>query len=87
MQRLQALIDNAWEQRASISPASADADVKNAVDETIDLLDQGRLRVAEKTGGEWVTHQWVKKAVLLSFRLHNNHVIQGGYTQIGRAHV
>ena len=55
--------------------------LKQAVNETIDLLDQGRLRVAEKTGGKWITHQWIKKAVLLSFRLQDNFVIRNGDTQ------
>jgi 2,3,4,5-tetrahydropyridine-2-carboxylate N-succinyltransferase len=81
MQQLQTAIDSAWEQRTSISPAHTDARLKQAVNETIDLLDQGRLRVAEKTGGKWVTHQWIKKAVLLSFRLQDNFVIRNGDTQ------
>jgi 2,3,4,5-tetrahydropyridine-2-carboxylate N-succinyltransferase len=81
MQQLQTIVDSAWEQRASISPAGADPAIKQAVAATIDLLDRGRLRVAEKIDGAWVTHQWVKKAVLLSFRLHDNAVIQDGYTR------
>lgn len=81
MERLQTIIDNAWEQRAALSPAGADGRLKQAVDETIALLDEGRLRVAEKSGGLWVTHQWVKKAVLLSFRLQDNFVMKDGYTQ------
>ncbi|MBI4204515.1 MAG: 2,3,4,5-tetrahydropyridine-2,6-dicarboxylate N-succinyltransferase [Betaproteobacteria bacterium] len=81
MQQLQTAIENAWEQRASLSPASADARLKQAVNETIGLLDQGRLRVAEKNAGKWVTHQWVKKAVLLSFRLQDNAVIKDGYSR------
>ena len=81
MQQLQTAIDSAWEQRTSISPARTDARLKQAVNETIDLLDQGRLRVAEKTGGKWITHQWIKKAVLLSFRLQDNFVIRNGDTQ------
>jgi 2,3,4,5-tetrahydropyridine-2-carboxylate N-succinyltransferase len=81
MQQLQTTIEAAWEQRASISPASADARLQQAVNETIGLLDQGRLRVAEKSAGKWITHQWVKKAVLLSFRLQDNFVVEAGHTR------
>ena len=77
----QQTIDQAWEQRASLNPASAPKAIKDAVEEVIAGLDAGRLRVAEKTGGEWVTHQWIKKAVLLSFRLEDNRVIEGGGTR------
>jgi 2,3,4,5-tetrahydropyridine-2-carboxylate N-succinyltransferase len=69
---LQATIEAAWEQRSSLSPRTAPAAVRDAVDAAIAELDAGRLRVAEKTGGGWVTHQWLKKAVLLSFRLADN---------------
>ena len=77
---LQATIDDAFERRAEISPASAPAAVKDAVAKVLAELDAGRLRVAEKRGGEWITHQWIKKAVLLSFRLRDNEIMQGGYT-------
>ena len=69
MTDLQATIEHAWDDRASISPASASDDVRDAVAQVIDGLDVGRLRVAEKVDGAWITHQWIKKAVLLSFRL------------------
>jgi 2,3,4,5-tetrahydropyridine-2-carboxylate N-succinyltransferase len=81
MQQLQTTIEAAWEQRASISPGNADARLQQAVNETIGLLDEGRLRVAEKTAGKWITHQWVKKAVLLSFRLQDNFVIEASHTR------
>ena len=81
MQQLASVIEQAWDNRATLTPASADASVRAAVNETIAQLDAGRLRVAEKRNGEWVTHQWVKKAVLLSFRLQDNVVMQDGYTQ------
>jgi len=81
MKKLEAIIDRAWERRSDITAASAGAELKQGVVETIDLLDQGKLRVAEKIGGRWVVHQWVKKAVLLSFRLQDNVVMQDGYTQ------
>ena len=77
---LQPVIDSAWERRTEISPLSAPADVKASVEKVLDDLDAGRLRVAEKKSGEWITHQWIKKAVLLSFRLRDNEIMQGGYT-------
>ena len=73
----QSIIEQAWENRANLNPQSADADLKSAVDAAIGKLDRGQLRVAEKIGGEWVTHQWLKKAVLLSFRLTDNAVMNG----------
>ena len=69
---LAATIDAAWEQRAALSPTSVPPAVRAAVDDVLAGLDAGRLRVAEKVGGDWVTHQWIKKAVLLSFRLSDN---------------
>ena len=78
---LQQTIDAAWERRTEFSPTSAPADVKNAVAETLSNLDSGGIRVAEKINGEWVTHQWIKKAVLLSFRLKDNDIMDGGNTQ------
>jgi 2,3,4,5-tetrahydropyridine-2-carboxylate N-succinyltransferase len=72
MDRLQQIIDNAWEKRSELSPAHAPGEVREAVDHVIGELDAGRLRVAEKRSGAWVTHQWVKKAVLVSFRLSDN---------------
>ena len=77
-QQLQNLIDNAWEERTNFSPKSAPADVKNAVAEVLELLNQGTLRVAQKDSGSWVVNQWIKKAVLLSFRLEDNVAIPGG---------
>jgi len=77
---LQSLIDSAFERRAELSPAAAPSDVKDAVAQTLAALDAGRIRVAEKRDGKWITHQWIKKAVLLSFRLRDNEILQGGYT-------
>ena len=77
---LQATIDDAFERHAELSAASAPAAVKDAVAKVLADLDAGRLRVAEKRGAEWITHQWIKKAVLLSFRLRDNEIMQGGYT-------
>ena len=72
MSSLQSTIDAAWERRAELSPQSASVEVRDAVSTAIAELDAGRLRVAEKTDGRWTTHQWLKKAVLLSFRLADN---------------
>jgi len=80
MSALQSVIEAAFEKRADLSAASAPPAVKSAVAEALAGLDRGELRVAEKQGGEWVTHQWLKKAVLLSFRLHDNEIMQGGFT-------
>ena len=72
MDDLQQTVDAAWETRAELSPRNAPSAVRDAVAHVIGELDAGRLRVAEKHDGTWVTHQWVKKAVLLSFRLTDN---------------
>ena len=71
-QALQTVIENAWETRAELSVASAPAEIRDAVNHIIDQLDSGKARVAEKIDGNWVVHQWIKKAVLLSFRLNDN---------------
>jgi 2,3,4,5-tetrahydropyridine-2-carboxylate N-succinyltransferase len=80
MQALQATIDEAFERRADITPRSVDAKTKEAVMHVLDQLDKGIVRVAEKIDGVWVTHQWLKKAVLLSFRMEDNFFIKGGFT-------
>jgi len=72
MDTLQQTIDEAWEQRGDLSPTRASPTVRDAVAHVIDALDRGELRVAEKIEGAWTTHQWIKKAVLLSFRLADN---------------
>lgn len=77
MQQLQNIIETAFERRAEITPANADTVTREAVNQVIALLDSGALRVAEKIDGQWVTHQWLKKAVLLSFRINDNQVIEG----------
>ena len=74
------IIDEAWEDRASLSPAKAPRKLRAAIKSVIDGLDRGELRVAEKLNGKWVTNQWLKKAVLLSFRLEDNRVMKGGAT-------
>ena len=77
MDNLQSTIDSAWDARAGLSPAAAPAAVRDAVAHVVDELDAGRLRVAEKRDGAWITHQWIKKAVLLSFRLTDSMAMQG----------
>ena len=78
-QQLQSIIDAAWEDRANISVATAPTDVRDAVEHVLNELDHGRLRVATREGvGQWTTHQWIKKAVLLSFRLKDNEIMQAG---------
>jgi len=73
---LEKTVDQAWEMRAEISPATT-GEVREAVDHALDLLDSGKVRVAAKEDGAWVVHQWLKKAVLLSFRLNDMTVIKG----------
>ncbi|WP_233964821.1 2,3,4,5-tetrahydropyridine-2,6-dicarboxylate N-succinyltransferase [Pectobacterium versatile] len=80
-QQLQNIIETAFERRAEITPANADTVTREAVTQAINLLDSGALRVAEKIDGQWVTHQWLKKAVLLSFRINDNQLIEGGETR------
>lgn len=77
--QLQSILDTAWDNRANITLQSATAEVRDAVEHVIHQLDTGALRVATRDGvGQWTTHQWIKKAVLLSFRLRDNEIIQSG---------
>jgi 2,3,4,5-tetrahydropyridine-2,6-dicarboxylate N-succinyltransferase len=75
------IIDQAWKDRASLNPGKAPQKLRKAVKQVIDGLDSGTLRVAEKLNGKWETHQWLKKAVLLSFRLEDNRIMKGGATR------
>jgi 2,3,4,5-tetrahydropyridine-2-carboxylate N-succinyltransferase len=77
-QSLEALIDAAFERRADITPSTVEPALARALDAILVELNAGRLRVAEKIDGAWVTHQWLKKAVLLYFRTHDNHVVTPG---------
>jgi len=81
MQQQRDIIEQAWEERAKLSPGSAPARIGEAVAWVIEELDKGRLRVAEKVSGTWQTHQWIKKAVLLSFRLEDNQPVRAGSLQ------
>ncbi|CAM8323745.1 DapD Tetrahydrodipicolinate N-succinyltransferase [Candidatus Methylopumilus planktonicus] len=82
MDQLKSIIENAFEIRAEINPKNAPKEIKDAVDEVLNNLNNGSLRVATriKDSQEWETHQWIKKAVLLSFRLYDNEVMKSGYT-------
>ena len=82
MEQLKTIIENAFEIRAEINPKNAPKEIKDAVDEVLNDLNNGSLRVATriKDSQEWETHQWIKKAVLLSFRLYDNEVMESGYT-------
>jgi 2,3,4,5-tetrahydropyridine-2-carboxylate N-succinyltransferase len=78
-QQLQTLIDNAWDNRANLSPAAAPQEILDAVEHVIAELNSGKLRVATREGlGQWTVHQWIKKAVLLSFRLKDNEIMSAG---------
>jgi len=80
-ERLAATIDAAFEQRSTFEPGKAPAGVVAAVDAALELLDRGEERVAERTDGRWRVNEWLKKAVLLSFRLYDNRPIEAGYTR------
>ena len=83
MSQLQTIIEDAFEHRADINPSNATAELKEAIANVLADLDAGKLRVASRKGDsqEWETHQWLKKAVLLSFRLQDNVLMDGGCTQ------
>ena len=72
---LESLVNGAFERRTDINPGSAPRDLLDALDQVVAELNAGHLRVAEKIDGAWTTHQWIKKAVLLYFRTHDNAVI------------
>jgi 2,3,4,5-tetrahydropyridine-2-carboxylate N-succinyltransferase len=80
MTELQRTIDDAFERRGEIDPTNAPADLREAVEEALGLLELGRARVAEKRDGAWTVNAWLKKAVLLSFRLNESAIIRDGYT-------
>jgi 2,3,4,5-tetrahydropyridine-2-carboxylate N-succinyltransferase len=81
MEYAKKIIEQAWETRAGLNPAGAPAALREAIDETIAALDSGRLRVAEKSPAGWVTQQWLKMAVLLSFRIEENRLLPGASTR------
>ncbi len=81
MDTLRDTIERAFEERGAISPTSCDATVKQAVEECLAGLDSGAMRMAEKSAGNWIVNEWLKKAVLLSFRIYDNTEIAGGFTK------
>jgi 2,3,4,5-tetrahydropyridine-2-carboxylate N-succinyltransferase len=78
---LAATINEAFERRADITAKNAAPALRHAIEECVELLDSGRARVAEKRDGRWTVNQWLKKAVLLYFRTHDNTIIEAGYTR------
>jgi 2,3,4,5-tetrahydropyridine-2-carboxylate N-succinyltransferase len=78
---LQEVIERGWERRADLAPNRADPELRDAVEQSLAALDAGHLRVAEPRDGGWVVNQWLKQAVLLSFRLCDNSVVDAGYTR------
>ncbi|MDX1975435.1 MAG: 2,3,4,5-tetrahydropyridine-2,6-dicarboxylate N-succinyltransferase [Rickettsiales bacterium] len=78
---MEQIIEQAWEARQAITPQT-NGDVRDAVEQALAKLDNGELRVAEKRNGQWVVHQWLKKAVLLSFRLNDNELIGESYDKV-----
>ncbi len=81
MQDIERVIEEAFERRAELSPGSTSPEVREAVETAIELLDSGKARVAEKRDGKWTVNEWLKKAVLLSFRVTPSSVMEGGFTR------
>lgn len=81
MSDLKTIIENAWDNRDGITPNTVSTEVASAVNQVLALLDSGAARVAEKISGEWIVHQWLKKAVLLSFRIRDNKPLNDGVSQ------
>ena len=79
MKEFENIINTAWENKDSINGQS-DKSILDAINQTIELVDKGELRVAEKNGNEWVVNQWVKKAIMLSFRTHDMDSLSGPYS-------
>lgn len=81
MQELQTIIEAAFAERAKFTPKNTPSDIKLAIDNVVELLDKGKVRIAEKINGDWQVHEWLKKAVLLYFRVNDNELIEGNYAQ------
>ncbi len=78
---LEQIINEGWERRAELSPRSIPRELGTALDQSLEALDRGTARVAEKRDGQWIVHQWLKKAVVLNFRARENQVFDAGYTR------
>jgi len=81
MQDLKQIIEMTFEERNNLSPENVPVNIRNAINATIDLIDKGELRIAEKINSKWIVNEWAKKAVLLSFRVNNNFISDDGYTR------
>ena len=81
LEKLRTIIEEGYERRAEITPQSITPELDEALADSIALLDSGRARVAEKRDGQWLVNQWLKKAVLLTFRASENQVVDAGYTR------
>ena len=81
MSELQQIIEQAFENRAEINPANVDTVTRDAIQTAIEMLDSGQQRVAQPVDGGWQVNEWLKKAVLLSFRIRENQIMPGGFTQ------
>jgi len=79
MTNIEKIINDAWEKRDQINQKS-DKNIIDAINETIENLDRGKVRVAEKINGKWATHQHIKKAIMLSFRIHGMDIVKGPYS-------
>jgi len=80
MKSTQHIIDSAFDQHHMLTCTNASVELRNAVHDTIALLDQGKIRVAEKINGAWTTHEWIKKAILLFFKITDNQIIPAEFT-------
>jgi len=78
---LQTVIEAAWERRTELGPSRADGELRDAIEECLAGLDTGKFRVAEPLDGRWAVNQWLKQAVLLSFRINDNRVVDAGFTR------
>lgn len=81
MKTLQTTIENAFTHRDTLSSKNTPTDIVDAINETIHLLDAGKIRVAEKINNKWITHEWIKKAILLFFKTHDNKIMDDGVAQ------
>jgi 2,3,4,5-tetrahydropyridine-2,6-dicarboxylate N-succinyltransferase len=79
-ENLQSIIEEAFKDPAQFTPENVTAEIKHAVNHAVELLDSGKARIAEKIGGQWKINEWLKKAVSLYFRIHDNEIIQGAHT-------
>ena len=87
MENLEKIINDAWENKEQISKSS-DESILNSINQIIESLDKGKLRVAEKIDGKWTTHQYIKKAIMLSFRTHEMEALSGPYSSwFDKAHL